>query len=65
MCGGAQCALLESNLGDDFRLTLDQLGNIIGVDYRTATAECGATPADATVRNDWRPIIDGTFLSTS
>jgi hypothetical protein len=60
MCG-VQCALLSSNLADDFRLTLDQFGNIIGVDYRTATTECGSTPADAAVREP--PIIE-TFLST-
>jgi hypothetical protein len=35
-----QCALLASNLVDNFRLTVDQFGNIVGVDYRTATVDC-------------------------
>ena len=41
-----QCALLASNLADSLRLTLDQFGNVVGVDYRTATADCGSATGE-------------------
>lgn len=47
-----QCALLASNLEDDLRLTLDQLGNVIGIDYRTATADCSAQASDNLVQSN-------------
>lgn len=42
------CALLASNLADSLRLTLDQFGNVVGVDYRTATADCGSATEQPT-----------------
>jgi len=40
------CALQASNFADFIKLSLDQFGNVIGLDYRTANSDCSkVTPS--------------------